>query len=107
MRVLIIEDETRLAALVADGLGRAGIRSEAVHDGLTGLTRASTESWDAIVLGGGLSKLPFLYTEGRAAVAKAVFNDEFVTPIVPARHGDSSGVLGAARLWPLDTDPSR
>ena len=61
---------------------------------------------DAVVLGGGLSKLPFLYTEGRAAVAKAVFNDEFVTPIVPARHGDSSGVLGAARLWPLDTDLS-
>ncbi|MEM7337233.1 MAG: response regulator transcription factor [Actinomycetota bacterium] len=50
MRVLIIEDETRLAALVADGLARAGIRSEAVHDGIAGLDRASTEAWDAIVL---------------------------------------------------------
>ena len=50
MKVLIIEDETRLAALVADGLARAGIRSEAVHDGLSGLERGSTETWDAIVL---------------------------------------------------------
>lgn len=50
MRVLIVEDETRLATLVADGLARAGIRSEAVHDGISGLDRASTETWDAIVL---------------------------------------------------------
>ena len=50
MRVLIIEDETRLAALVVDGLARAGIRGEAVHDGLTGLERGSTETWDAILL---------------------------------------------------------
>ena len=50
MRVLIVEDETRLATLVADGLARAGIRSEAVHDGISGLERASTETWDAIVL---------------------------------------------------------
>lgn len=44
MRVLIVEDETRLATLVADGLARAGIRSEAVHDGISGLERASTET---------------------------------------------------------------
>ena len=50
MRVLIIEDETRLATLVADGLARAGIRSEMVHDGNAGLERGSTENWDAIVL---------------------------------------------------------
>lgn len=50
MRVLIVEDETRLAALVADGLGRAGMRAEIVHDGLTGLERGATETWDAIVL---------------------------------------------------------
>jgi len=50
VRVLIIEDETRLATLIADGLARAGIRSETVHDGLAGLERGSTETWDAIVL---------------------------------------------------------
>lgn len=49
MHVLIIDDETRLAALVADGLGRAGITSEVVHDGLTGLERAAEERFDVIV----------------------------------------------------------
>ena len=50
MRVLIVEDETRLATLVADGLARAGITSEIAHDGRTGFERGSSESWDAIVL---------------------------------------------------------
>ena len=50
MRVLIVEDETRLAALVVDGLVRAGMTAEAVHDGTAGYERGSTESWDAIVL---------------------------------------------------------
>lgn len=50
MRVLIVEDETRLATLVADGLARAGISSEIVHDGRAGFERGSTEPWDAIVL---------------------------------------------------------
>lgn len=50
MRVLIVEDETRLAALVVDGLARAGIDGEAVHDGEVGLARGIEESWDAILL---------------------------------------------------------
>ena len=50
MRVLIVEDETRLATLVADGLARAGITSEVVHDGRSGFERGSSEAWDAIVL---------------------------------------------------------
>jgi len=48
--VLIVEDETRLATLIADGLARAGIRSEVVHDGVVGLERGSSEPWDAILL---------------------------------------------------------
>ena len=50
MRVLIVEDETRLATLVADGLARAGITSEVAHDGTSGLERGASEPWDAIVL---------------------------------------------------------
>ncbi|MEW5755391.1 MAG: ROK family protein [Pseudomonadota bacterium] len=57
---------------------------------------------DAVVLGGGLSNIDRLYTEGRAAVAKYVFNDEFRTPILKNVHGDSSGVRGAAQLWRAD-----
>jgi len=53
---------------------------------------------DAVVLGGGLSNLDVLYTRGRDAVARYVFNDELRTPIVPNRLGDSAGVIGAALL---------
>lgn len=52
----------------------------------------------AIVLGGGLSHLDILYTEGRARVARYVFNDELATPILRNALGDSSGVFGAALL---------
>lgn len=52
-----------------------------------------------VVLGGGLSNIERLYTDGRDAVARYVFNDELRTRIVRNQHGDSSGVRGAARLW--------
>jgi fructokinase len=53
---------------------------------------------DVVVLGGGLSNLDALYTRGRDAVARYVFNDELRTPIVRNQLGDSAGVLGAALL---------
>jgi fructokinase len=53
---------------------------------------------DVVVLGGGLSNLEALYTRGRDAVARYVFNDELRTPIVRNRLGDSAGVIGAALL---------
>jgi len=53
---------------------------------------------DIVVLGGGLSKAKLLYTAGREAVARYVFNDELRTPIERNRLGDSAGVLGAALL---------
>ncbi|MDO8596342.1 MAG: ROK family protein [Sulfuricaulis sp.] len=56
----------------------------------------------AIVLGGGMSNIKRLYTEGREHVARHVFNDELRTKILPNVHGDSSGVRGAAQLWPAD-----
>jgi fructokinase len=39
-----------------------------------------------------------LYTEGRARVARYVFNDELTTPIMRHELGDSAGVIGAALL---------
>ena len=54
---------------------------------------------DVIVLGGGLSNMAHLYTEVPPLMARHVFGDVARTPIVQARHGDSSGVFGAARLW--------
>ncbi|OGI50158.1 MAG: hypothetical protein A3E57_06195 [Candidatus Muproteobacteria bacterium RIFCSPHIGHO2_12_FULL_60_33] len=55
---------------------------------------------DAIVLGGGMSNIARLYTDGPERVARHVFNDELRTKILPHVHGDSSGVRGAAQLWP-------
>ena len=56
---------------------------------------------DAIVLGGGMSNVDELYERLPGAIAPLVFSDVFTTPILRATHGDSSGVRGAARLWPL------
>ena len=55
---------------------------------------------DVIVLGGGVSNLDALYTEGVAAVARWTFNDSLETKIVKHALGDSAGVLGAALLPP-------
>ena len=52
-----------------------------------------------IVLGGGLSNLARLYTAVPARWSHYVFSDRVDTRLVPARHGDSSGVRGAAWLW--------
>ena len=54
-----------------------------------------------IVLGGGLSNLECLYTEVPALWGAYVFSDRVETRLVPPVHGDSSGVRGAARLWPI------
>ena len=57
---------------------------------------------DAIVLGGGMSNIARLYEILPAAITPHVFSDVFETPIRKALHGDSSGVRGAAWLWPLE-----
>jgi len=55
---------------------------------------------DAIVLGGGLSNLDRLYRNVPAIWDRWVFSDRVDTPLRKAAHGDSSGVRGAAWLWP-------
>jgi fructokinase len=53
-----------------------------------------------IVLGGGLSNIARLYTDVPKLWPRHVFSDTVVTRLVPPSHGDSSGVRGAAWLWP-------
>ena len=55
---------------------------------------------DVIVIGGGLSNIADLYARVPERMRPHVFSDRFDTPIRPAAHGDSSGVRGAAWLWP-------
>jgi fructokinase len=108
-------------ALAADYARRGGesIRSEAiVARAARGEALASSvfETWerrfaralatiinvldpDVIVAGGGLSRVDRIYTNVPPRWRDWVFSDETVTRLVPARHGDASGVRGAARLW--------
>jgi fructokinase len=55
---------------------------------------------DVIVLGGGLSNIAPLYERVPEEWNRWVFSDRVDTKLVRARHGDASGVRGAAWLWP-------
>jgi fructokinase len=55
---------------------------------------------DVIVLGGWVSNIASLYADIPSRWGRYVFSDRVDTRLVQARHGDSSGVRGAARLWP-------
>jgi fructokinase len=57
---------------------------------------------DAIVLGGGLSNIDLWYRRVPALWGRYVFSDRVDTLLLRAKHGDSSGVRGAAWLWPDD-----
>lgn len=54
---------------------------------------------DVIVLGGGMSRIDALYDRLPDEIGRWAFTKQFITPIRPAQHGDSSGVRGAAWLW--------
>jgi len=54
---------------------------------------------DAIVLGGGISNVDALYDDVPRRWGAFVFSDRVTTPLKRAKHGDSSGVRGAAWLW--------
>jgi fructokinase len=55
---------------------------------------------DVIVMGGGLSNIARLYSDLPPLVEKYAFTLESPPKIVKNKHGDSSGVRGAAWLWP-------
>ena len=55
---------------------------------------------EAIVLGGGLSNMERLYENVPRLWGEQVFSDQVSTRLLKHRHGDSSGVRGAAWLWP-------
>jgi len=54
---------------------------------------------DAIVLGGGMSNIARLYENVPRLWGRWVFSDRVDTKLLANRHGDSSGVRGAAWLW--------
>ena len=54
---------------------------------------------DIFVMGGGMSNVDELYADLPNRLASYTFSPVFRTPIVKAKHGDASGVRGAAWLW--------
>jgi fructokinase len=56
---------------------------------------------EVIVLGGGASQIPRIYQNVPGRLKEYVFGREAETHVLPAKHGDASGVRGAAWLWPL------
>lgn len=98
---LVVSDIVALAAQ-GDALAEAAMQRFLDRFGRAMAMVVNILDPDVIVLGGGLSNVERLYTEGRARVAHYVFNDELITPILKNIHGDSSGVRGAAQLWRSD-----
>ncbi len=97
-----VRDASTLPARAAagDGAARAALERHAdrLARGLAAVVNVLDP--DAIVLGGGLSNMDHLYNVLPALVGRNVFSDVWSTPIVRNKHGDSSGVRGAAWLWP-------
>jgi fructokinase len=56
---------------------------------------------EVIVLGGGVSNMVSLYEDVPQRWGRYVFSDRVDTKLMRAMHGDSSGVRGAACLWPV------
>lgn len=91
---------------IADAAGAGDDRAAAVFDDYVerlarGLAMVvNIVDPDCIVLGGGASRIAALYDRLPARIAAYAFTNAFDTPVVPGRHGDASGVRGAAQLWP-------
>ncbi|MDB5368564.1 MAG: fructokinase [Roseomonas sp.] len=87
------------AATAGDATARAALDRYAgrLARALAGITNLIDP--DAIVLGGGLSNLDELYGTVPALMEPWIFGDIGRTRLLRAKHGDSSGVFGAARLW--------
>jgi fructokinase len=98
-RAVASRDVVRAAA---EGDADASATMARYHDRLArGLaTVVNVVDPDVIVLGGGLSNVPGVAEAAEAGLASYVFSDRVVTRVVRNRHGDSSGVRGAAWLWP-------
>jgi fructokinase len=62
-------------------------------------TVVNTLDPDIFVMGGGMSNIDELLDDLPPALARRTFSTVFYTPVVRAKHGDSSGVRGAAWLW--------
>ena len=98
------DDAATIAAAALAGDGRAQASLARYKDRLArGLAAVSDVlDPDVIVLGGGMSNVAGIYDGLTEAIGAYAFSDVYQTPVRKAVHGDSSGVRGAAWLWPLE-----
>ena len=94
-------------AIIAAARAGEGPAAHALHRYVDRLARALAGVCDLIdpdmiVLGGGISNTAELYDRLPPLIRQYAFTDSFTTPIRQAVHGDSSGVRGAAWLWPIE-----
>lgn len=91
------------AALTGDGRARASLAryKDRLARGLAAVSDIIDP--DVIVLGGGMSNVAEIYDGLTEAIGAYAFSDVYETPVRKAVHGNSSGVRGAAWLWPLET----
>lgn len=76
MKVLIVEDDITLANQLSTSLDNEGWTSEVSIDGIDALYRATSESWDAIILDLGLPKLNGI------AVLKGIRDEGITAPVI-------------------------
>lgn len=93
-------DAIAAAALAGDAAARATLDRWFDRLARSLATVINVVDPDVVVLGGGLSNLAGIYEELPVLLPRHVFSDAVATRIARARHGDSSGVRGAAWLWP-------
>jgi fructokinase len=100
-------EPTVIAARAAEGEPRARATFERYVDRLARSLAMVMNLLDPniIVLGGGVGQITALYSAVPQRWGASVFSDTVNTKLVPPRWGDSSGVRGAAWLWPQDTLP--
>ncbi len=100
-------DAAAIAARAASGDAAATASLERYEDRLArGLaTVINLLDPEAIVLGGGLGRIERLYRRVPLLWGAYVFSDSVATRLLPPRHGDASGVRGAAWLWGPDEAP--
>ena len=109
---LQVTGEARTTHEIAAGLGTGDASALATFERYTtrlarGLaTVVNVLDPDVVVLGGGMSNLPGLADAAAGALAPYAFTDDVTTRVVKNVHGDSSGVRGAAWLWPEDAAAS-
>jgi fructokinase len=94
-------DPSMIGALAEKGNAKAAATLERYADRLARALAHVINLLDpeVIVLGGGVSNLRMLYRRVPELWNDYVYGGRADTPLVPAEHGDASGVRGAARLW--------